>query len=221
MSHHSAHRHPHWTAAALLALTLSLSASLSFAAPDTAFEQARQRFEQAAGGDASAIEPAIQAFEALVRAQPGDPVPLAYAGSATTLRATTTLLPWRKMQYAEDGLALLDKALALLNASHDAPGASGLAPALQVRFTAASNFLSLPDLFKRHARGGKLLAAVLEHPAFASAPLPFKGAVWLRAGREAAKAERPAEARRWWQEVIKNQAPQAAAAQTLLKELGA
>lgn len=64
-----------------------------------------QAFQRAAQGGAAAVEPAAEQFGALSRARPGDPLSLAYAGSATTLRATTTLLPWRKMSCAEDGLA--------------------------------------------------------------------------------------------------------------------
>jgi hypothetical protein len=178
-----------------------------------------QTFQRAAQGDAAAIEPAAEQFGALSRARPGDPLTLAYAGSATALRATTTYLPWRKMSYAEDGLAQLDKALALLGPAHDVQRVRGSAVSLETRFTAARTFLALPEMFHRSARGQRLLDEVLASPLLPSAALPLRGEVWLRAGQLAAQQQRRADARRWFGLVIAQQAPQAGQAATLLKEL--
>ena len=135
------------------------------------------------------------------------------------MRARTTLLPWRKMSYAEDGLAQIDKALAMLTPGHDAPLHRGTPASLETRFVAANTFLALPAMFNRHPRGAKLLEDVLESPRFATSPLPFRGEVWLRAGLQAASGKRVDDARRWYGEVIRSGAPQAGVAQARLKEL--
>jgi hypothetical protein len=188
---------------------------------DPALRAAMQLFQRAADGDAGAIEPAVEAWTQLSKAQPADPVRLAYLGSATSMQATTTWMPWRKIAHAENGLALLDKALSMLSTSSEAASAGPLPAALEVRFTAASTFLALPSMFNRQARGEKLLAEVVKHPSLGTAPLSFRGAVWLAAGRHAKQAGQTADARRWLQEVVAQGAPQAAAAQALLRELGA
>ncbi|MFM2060229.1 MAG: hypothetical protein RLY71_4614 [Pseudomonadota bacterium] len=199
------------------AATASTTATTYPATPD--YLAAFQTFQRAAQGDSAAIEPAAEQFGALSRARPGDPLSLAYAGSATTLRATTTMLPWRKMSYAEDGLAQLDKALALLGPAHDAQRVRGSAVSLETRFTAARTFLALPEMFHRSARGQRLLDEVLASPLLPAAALPLRGEVWLRAGQLAAQQQRPADARRWFGLVIAQQAPQAGQAAARLKEL--
>jgi predicted TPR repeat methyltransferase len=95
-----------------------------------------------------------------------------------------------------------------------------VADSLETRFVAASLFLGLPDMFHRQARGQQLLADVVASPLLAQAPLPFRGAVWLRAGQAAAQATHKDEARRWYAEVVASNAPQAALARTRLQELG-
>jgi hypothetical protein len=211
-------------ASTLLVLPTATQAASASAAEsadtETAFLAAQQRFQRAAN-DPSEVDAAADAMTQLSAAHPADPVLMAYAGAATAMRATGTLLPWRKMSFAEDGLALLDKSLALLTPAHDAPAHRGTPASLEVRFTAASTFLKLPGLFKRHARGEKLLDEVLNSPLLAGSPLPFRGAVWLRAAAEAQASQRPADARRWLQQVISSGAPQAASAQAQLTELGA
>ena len=206
-------------AASLCSPPLSSSAQAASGAPSR--ESAMQSFQRAADGDTQAIEPAADALTALSLAQPGDPVLMAYAGAATSMRATTTLLPWRKMRHAEDGLALLDKALAMLTPAHDLAAPSALPAGLETRFTAASTFLSLPGLFNRRARGEKLLAEVQAHPAFTGATLRFRASVWMRAAAAAQDDKRLDEARRLWSLVAGSGAPQAAAAQARLKEIGA
>jgi hypothetical protein len=200
---------------ALAALAIALPA---LALDPAAYEAAFQQFQRAAAGDKESIEPAAQKFGALSAAEPADPVLLAYTGAATSMRATTTMLPWKKMSFAEDGLAQLDKALAMLAPAHEQLLHKGTPASLETRFVAASTFLSLPSMFNRQPRGAKLLDEVLASPQLAAAPLGFKGAVWMRAGNTALADKRPDDARRWFQQVISSGAPQAPAAQARLKE---
>jgi hypothetical protein len=168
---------------------LALLLAVAFAIPglaraDDALAAARQAFARANAGDASQIEPAARAFDRLSQARPGDPVLLAYAGAAEAMRATTTWLPWRKLRHADDGLARLDKALALVQGGATTPRdeAAGVPAVLETRFIAASTFLALPSMFNRQARGEALLAQVQADPLFAGAPAAFREQVRQRAG---------------------------------------
>jgi hypothetical protein len=200
----------------LLALCFGLQAQ---AANPGEFQAAYSQFEQAQRGDGSAIAAAAEQFQVLVDAQPTDAVLRAYAGAAGALRARATWLPWKKMSYAEDGLAQIDKALAQLRPADDTPRYRAIPASLEVRFTAASTFLALPSMFNRHARGQKLLAEVMASPLFEASPVGFRGAVWLRASAEAADNNQPAEARAHLQRILQAQAPQSAIAQARLQEL--
>lgn len=209
------------TAALLLAAAALLApvAPALAAGSDAAVAAALAEFQRALGGQQAAIEPAAEQFAKLSQDEPGNPVLRAYAGAAAAMRASTTLLPWKKLNHAEDGLAQVDKALAQLTPAHDAPMYRHVPASLEVRFTAAGTFLAMPPMFNRHERGLKLLDEVAKSPLMASAPPPFQGVVWMRAGQEAAKAQRSAEARDWFQKVSASGAPQAAAAQARLKAL--
>jgi hypothetical protein len=206
-------------AAATVLAPLAPSAFAQPAANDTAVPAALAEFQRALGGQRSAIEPAATQLLALSKAEPANPVLRAYAGAATAMRASTTMLPWKKMDHAEDGLALIDKALSQLTPAHDAPMYRHVPASLEVRFTAAGTFLALPAMFNRQERGLKLLDEVAKSPLIAAAPPPFQGLVWMRAGQEAAKAQHTAEAREWFQKVSASGAPQAPAAQARLKDL--
>jgi hypothetical protein len=205
---------------ALATLASLVAAGPAFAAADAAaFQSAFQTFSQASGGDKSAIDPAADAFDSLLKAEPTNPVLMAYAGASTALKASNTSLPWKKMSLAEDGLAQVDKALAMLTPAHDAPLQRGTPGALEVRFVAATTYLAMPSFMNRSERGAKLLGEVLASPLFERAPVPFRGAVWMRAAALAAKEERKDDARRYFNEVIQHAAPQADAARAKLKEL--
>src|SRR5205085_7024463 len=104
------------TIAASLAATLIVATPLCAAAvPAPAFDAAFQQFQRAStGGDEQTIESAADQFAKLAATEPGDPLLLAYSGAATAMRARTTVLPWRRLAFADDGLAQLDKALTLL-----------------------------------------------------------------------------------------------------------
>lgn len=147
------------------------------AAPDAQFVPAFQSFLRASEGQDAALASALAGFEALSRAEPASPVLLAYRGAATAMQARSTYLPWRKMAYAEDGLALLDKALAMLQPAHDAPGQQQVPAVLDVKLVAANTFLALPTMMNRRDRGVKLLGEVARSPLLPSAPPAFQETV--------------------------------------------
>ncbi len=191
----------------------------ALAVPDAPFQSAFAHFLKANAGDAAAIEPAAESFTALLQTEPSNPVLMAYAGAATAMKATSTWLPWKKMAFAEDGLSQLDKALAMLNPKHDAPVQHDTPGVLEVKFVAANTFLAVPGFMNRHDRGTKLLGDVLNSPLLDSAPLEFKGSVWLKAAAVAIDTKNTAEARRYLDLIVQRNAPQAAHAQSLRKGL--
>lgn len=203
---------------AAIGATLALSGPV-WAISEAQFVPAFEQFIQASKGDEAAIEKSANALRALLQQEPANPVLLAYAGAATAMQANTTWLPWKKMRYAEDGLALLDKALALLNVDSSAALQHAVPATLEVRFVAANTFLAVPGFMNRGARGSKLLGEVLAHPLLASAPLRFRGGVWMKAATEAARDHRNNEAQKYLQAVIDAQAPQAEAARAQRKAL--
>jgi len=205
-------------ALASFALLSALAASgNAWSTSDEAFQNAFQSFAKASAGDDSAIDAAASGFAALHQAEPANPVLTAYAGATVALQARAALSPLKKMSLADDGLALIDKALAMLTPAHDAPIERGTPGSLEVRFVAANTFLGVPSFMNRGARGRKLLDEVLESPLFAKAPLPFQGSVWLRAAELARKDQRADDARRYLNEIVSRNAPQADRARALLK----
>ena len=162
--------------ALLAALVLPPLGSAETPAAATDVPTAITTFQRASGGDDSAIGPAAAQLTALSRSQPSDPLLLAYAGAATSMQARTTWLPWRKMGYAEDGLAQIDKALALLTPAHDTLLHRNVPVALETKLTAAGTFLALPSMFNRGERGRRLLDEVMKHPVYPTTPAAFQDA---------------------------------------------
>ncbi len=153
------------------------------AMPDAQFQPAQAVFLKAADGDKSAVEGAADAFAALLKAEPANPVLMVYSGAATSMKATTTFLPWKMMAHAEEGLAQIDKALALLTPAHNAPLQRGTPAVLEVKLVAANTFMAVPGFMNRKERGERLLKEVLTSPLLASAPAEFQASV-----QKAAKA---------------------------------
>lgn len=217
MSHHLSPARRSVLAFVSVVLASCVATGIAIAAPDASFDNAFHHFIVASSGDSSVVDTAADEFEALLKAEPANPVLMAYAGAATSMRATTTVMPWKKMGYAEDGMAMVDKAVAMLTPAHDAVIQHGTPGSIEVRFVAANAFLGVPPFMNRAARGAKLLNEVLASPLFEKAPLPFQGTVWMRAAALASKEQRPADAQRYLNEVISRNAPQAEKARALLK----
>ena len=158
------------------------------AMPDAQFQPAQAVFLKAADGDKSAVEGAADAFAALLKAEPANPVLMVYSGAATSMKATTTFLPWKMLAHAEEGLAQIDKALALLTPAHNAPLQRGTPAVLEVKLVAANTFMAVPGFMNRKERGERLLKEVLTSPLLATAPAEFQASV-----QKAAKAHPVAE----------------------------
>ena len=205
---------------AALAFTLTAPFGLAQATTtDAQFQAAFQTFQAAQKGDEAAVDKAAEQFNELLKADPGQPMLMAYAGAATAMKAKSTMLPWKKMGHAEDGLAMIDKALALLQPVHDTTLLNHTPISLQTRFTAANTFLGMPSMFNRGARGAKLLADVQASPLLPQATPGFQGAVLMRAAELAAKEFRGADARRDLSDVVQRGLPQAEAAKAQLAGL--
>ena len=203
-----------------LAIGVLGAATVAFAAtPEAAFRPAFQQFQAARNGDGAAVERAAEQFSELLKADPGNPVLMAYAGAAMSMKSRDAMLPWKKMSYAEDGLAQIDKALALLQPAHDAPLQNHTPGSLETRFIAASTFLSMPGMFNRGARGAALLAQVRSSPLLPQAAPGFQGAVLMRSAQQALQDKRLDDARRDLNALIDAHLPQAEAARAKLKEL--
>jgi len=176
----------------VVAALMLISAQTVFAAPTAQFDAAYAVFNQARAGD---------------------------AGAATAMRAKTTWFPWKKMGFAEDGMALLDKALAMLTPAHNAPLQHDVPAALEVRFVAANTFLAVPGFMNRGPRGAKLLQAVVDSPVLAASPLSFRENVWMVAAKEAVKDKRSDDARKYLNAVIQANGTQQQAARAQLQAL--
>ena len=192
------------------------------AATEAAYTAALASFNLALAGDDAALDSSLAQWRALLATDPAraaSPVYRAYVGAATALQSRTTVFPWKKLSRADDGLALIDKALAQLTPAHDTLRVGGVPASLLVRFTAASTFNALPSMFNRGERGARLMDELLKSPLLAAAPLGFQGAVWLRAADDASRAQQADQARQWLQKLAASGAPQAVLAQSRLKAL--
>lgn len=184
---------------------------MAFSEPE--FQSALQLLIAPGGSE----ERAAEAFSALLKQEPANPLLMAYAGSSTARMAASTVFPWKKMSYAEEGLAMLDKALQLVAASDGSQLHGSTAIVLEVKFNAANTFLAVPGFMNRAARGSKLLDEILESKQFEQAALGFRGAVWMRAAKLALEQKRTDDARRYLNSVISHSAPQQEAAKGMLK----
>lgn len=209
----------------ILSLALAFACGSALAAPGAdgaTFAAARQQFIAGSGGDASARDAAIDAFEKLSASQPGNPVFLAYQGAGIAMRGRDAMMPWDKIKYAEKGADMVEKAIALLTPEHDALLSNGAPASIETRLVAANTLLALPEFMNRRAGGKRALQAALDSQALAQAPAPLRASVFSAAARMAAEEKRSADEIGYLRQVVATQAntPHVAKAAARLKELG-
>ena len=203
---------------AFVAAALSLSVS-AWAVPDAQFLPLFEQFEVINNGDTSKLETVSEGFAALLKTEPTNPVLMAYTGTTTAMKSNTTMLPWKKMSYAEDGMAMLDKAIAMLTPQHDKPIQRDTPGSLEVKLLAANTFLKVPGFMNKGPRGVKLANELIASPLLATSPVAFQGVVWMTAGEAAVSEKRVSDARKHFNKVVELKAPQADAARAQLAKL--
>jgi len=174
------------TAIALLGSFLPRESGATAAAPD--LPTARQQFEAARAGSRDATEQAQRLFDRLLRGDRGNPLYLAYYGSTFTLQGRDSHVPWTKIKLINQGVAILDSALAAL----ERPAARLRLGALdlETRLIAIATFVALPEpLFHHFGAAKRQFGAALASPDFASAPADLRGRLFYE-GALIARQER-------------------------------
>jgi hypothetical protein len=186
----------------LLATTL-ISTTVSAASnPDG---QTINLYYQAAQGNSDATEQAVQALTKHIQQQGATPLSLVYLGAAHTLEGRDALLPWNKMKYVEQGIAKIDKGLALIDRT---PGSEenneivmGLPGNLLAQANAATVFAELPDMFSQFDKGYELYLELLANPKLQEAPFAATAWIYHYAIKAALTANDQPQAQAWLNEM--------------------
>ena len=131
-------------------------------ASDTGFEAAHSAYEGAVAGTISP-DKALEAVDLFLKEHPEDPVGLAMRGSVKTMLARTAWLPWQKLGYVNEGIELMDKAVA--NAAL-AKSWDGRDPKIVIWMISGTTNAKLPKMFNRRAFAQRDFQNVLEAPVF-------------------------------------------------------
>lgn len=169
--------------AALMMLGLVVAPAL--AEPPPAFDAARREFLAGRGGDSAAVERANHLFEQLAATSGDDPLVLAYWGASYALLGRDAWAPWTKAKQVEKGLAILDKAVALVTPELDR-GPLGL----ETRLVASATYLQVPAMFHHFEAGKACVRAALASPAFAAAPAEVRADVLVQSAAVARQEDR-------------------------------
>ncbi|ASK53556.1 TPA: hypothetical protein ACGF6D_001782 [Vibrio cholerae] len=177
-------------------LLFTLSAWPVFALPSEAMIQ---RYNQAAQGDEKLVEPLYADLEKLVAQEGATALSLVYLGSTRTLMGRDAFLPWKKMRYSEEGLAMIEKGLSLLsaNTSNSEEIRNGLPVQMLAMAVAAATYTSMPDMFNHFERGYDLYLNLLADPQFQTQPFAATAWIYRLAIVAALRAKDEAQARLW------------------------
>lgn len=104
------------------------------------------------------LESAQNNLEKVLANQPKNQEALAYLGSLYTLKAKYSYLPWKKLQFVDEGCKYLDQAVALDSLNTD------------TRIIRATNNVHLPEFFNRLKVSKKDLAYLRSRNVFSTLP---------------------------------------------------
>jgi len=202
---------------ALGAMALSMACLAPASASD--FDSAIAIFAKARSGDNAATEQAVAAFQGLLRNEPDNALVMAYAGVSTAMQANGTMMPWKKLGFAKEGIAIIDKAVALLAGPHSSVPNRKVPDVMEVRLLAARTYLAMPDSLGKGAAAAKLIQEVMANPLFAGATANFRAETWFAAAGVAKAEKRHDDARKYLNDVIALNTPLTDAARSMLKEI--
>ncbi|KQA24527.1 hypothetical protein AAY55_03180 [Vibrio metoecus] len=202
-----------------VALLLSLGSWQVMAQPSEAMIE---RYNQAAQGDETLVEPLYADLEKLVEQEGATPLTLVYLGSTRTLMGRDAFLPWKKMRYSEEGLSTIEKGLSLLSdgTANSALRRNGLPVAMLAVAVAAATYTAMPDMFNHFERGYDLYLNLLADPQFQAQPFAATAWIYRLAIVAALRAKDQAQAKQWLETMQQADAqhPDTQQAQTLLSQ---
>ncbi len=209
-----------------LFILVSLISSASVRAQEIFSKDQEEKFQEAfsyfiAPSGKGNEEKSADLFSALLTSHPKNVLLLAYAGAATSRLAVTTIFPWKKMSYAEEGLAMMDKSLQIIK-SNEAQGMHASTPVhLEVKWVAVRSFLAMPGFMNRAGKGRQLLNDILEHKQFQETSYSFQSQVWMSAAKVAIESKSDGDARKYLELIVANKTPSSLRdkASEMLKEL--
>jgi hypothetical protein len=173
----------------------------------------------ARGVNEAAVNAQAQAaFERLRASDPANPLYLAYLGSTWMIEAREAWMPWNKIAYADKGLALLDKSLALLEPAHEREVVEGMSVGVRVRSVAGIAYAGLPGMFNRFDQGRRLLRELTASSALATIEGPRRAYIYYFAGNAARRDRDLGDARAQYHAAIAT-APESDYAQRARKAL--
>ncbi|MEI2565048.1 hypothetical protein V7T16_15190 [Vibrio metoecus] len=181
-----------------------------------------ERYNQAAQGDETLVEPLYADLEKLVEQEGATPLSLVYLGSTRTLMGRDAFLPWKKMRYSEEGLATIEKGLSLLSddTANSVLRRNGLPVAMLAVAVAAATYTAMPDMFNHFERGYDLYLNLLADPQFQAQPFAATAWIYRLAIVAALRAKDQAQAKQWLETMQQADAqhPDTQQAQTLLSQ---
>ncbi len=144
------------------------------------FIDAQEIFEQALAGDESKTELAQQKMQALLKTEPNHPLFNAYYGSTFALMARDAWMPWTSISYAEKALAILDKALAMLQPNHSKELLRGTPVSVETRLVTISTFLKVPNFMHRLDHAKLELSTLFDDDAYALTPPATQSRIYFQ-----------------------------------------
>ncbi|MCR9385949.1 hypothetical protein NB500_04020 [Vibrio metoecus] len=181
-----------------------------------------ERYNQAAQGDETLVEPLYADLEKLVEQEGATPLSLVYLGSTRTLMGRDAFLPWKKMRYSEEGLSTIEKGLSLLSddTANSVLRRNGLPVAMLAVAVAAATYTAMPDMFNHFERGYDLYLNLLADPQFQAQPFAATAWIYRLAIVAALRAKDQAQAKQWLETMQQADAqhPDTQQAQTLLSQ---
>jgi len=185
-------------------------------------EQVLVMYELAVTGDKSATKTAFEELSQLRETAPRNTLVNAMLGSVETMLARDAWIPWKKLQYAEQGLNRMDKAIqAVDQADTNDLIFDGIPANIWIKTTVGCTFIEMPQMFDRLASGYELLASTIDSAQTKDQSVAAVAPLFLCAGRAAKQSGDSEAAKKYLNELV-SEAPkssEASIAKDILIEL--
>lgn len=142
-------------------------------------KELREAFERALA-DPGAVDGAVTVTRAFLAAHEGHPVAMAYLGSLSGLKADAATLPWIKLRFANEAVAMLEAAYAR---RHEFNGAASLGEPhdeLVILLLRGIAYASFPGFLGQGDAARDCLEQAIRHTGFSEIPQAYRALTFSR-----------------------------------------